>query len=53
MRGVSKQRGDPEEPFTRRPDFWYLGNFTSCLLDSARPARYVSGWYGRQVGVQL
>jgi hypothetical protein len=25
------KRGDPEEPFKRRPDFDYLGNFTSCL----------------------
>jgi hypothetical protein len=26
------KRGDPEEPFTRRPDSCYLGNFTSCFF---------------------
>ena len=29
--GALDKRGDPEEPFKRRPDFDYLGNFTSCL----------------------
>jgi hypothetical protein len=45
------KRGDPEEPFTRRPDFCYLGNFTSCLLGfgAAGHARSLAGTADRLV----
>jgi hypothetical protein len=50
IRGLDK-RGDPRKPFTRRPDFCYLGNFTSCLLGfgAAGQVRSLAGTAGRLV----
>jgi len=50
IRGLDK-RGDPRKPFTRRPDFCYLGNFTSCLLGfgAAGQVRSLTGTAGRLV----
>jgi hypothetical protein len=51
VRRCLDKRGDPEEPFTRRPDFCYLGNFTSCLLGfgAASQVRSLAGTAGRLV----